>query len=596
MQAMQSSDQITLALFPFENLSLNNDLNVFCRSFSTDLVTELSRFRQFQILALPGEFSTGESSSSKTLESLQTDYFIRGTFRYDKNRVRINVQLYNSHTQHLVWGNRLEGELTNLIEIQESLLAQVVGVLQQQINYDLLSRMRKRPKVEFRAYEHWLYGMEELKKGSVENDLKAREHFVKALQIQPDYALACSGMSLTYFNEWSCQLWDQWDVCKTGAYEWAQKAIELDDQNYIAALVLGKVFLFERSYETAEYYLRRSLLPNANDPDAIVQIAACFVYLGYGNEALQLYEQALRLNPFNTSDYLAFGVFIFFEQGEHQKAASLIARAPRARYADAEAYYAANFFYLNDTENMRAHWTNFLSHYRKLISHGKDFTQQEAIEWLLKVNPHRTRTNLEAFLQFISNGTFERYTAPVVQPGEGIVQENRFLKETVGWKLSFGGSEVQLPEVKGFYNIQKLLAHPRQLFHCAELMGGMLESQGEEVFDAKARQQYQKRILDLQSDIQQAEQHSDLSRLEKLQDEYDRLIEHLSQSLGLKGSVRKTGSTVERARSPVTWRIRSAIARIERHHPTLAAHLSNSIKTGTFCAYQPERDISWVTS
>ncbi len=47
-------------------------------------------------------------------------------------------------------------------------------------------------------------------------------------------------MSLTYFNEWSCQLWDKWDMARTGAYEWAQKAIELDDHNYIAALVLRK--------------------------------------------------------------------------------------------------------------------------------------------------------------------------------------------------------------------------------------------------------------------------------------------------------------------------------------------------------------------
>ncbi len=89
-------------------------------------------------------------------------------------------------------------------------------------------------------------------------DLRARDHFKKALEIQPDYSLGYIGMSLTYFNEWSCQLWDRWDVCKTGAYEWAQQAIELDDQNYVAAVVPGKIFLYEGSYETAEYYIRKS--------------------------------------------------------------------------------------------------------------------------------------------------------------------------------------------------------------------------------------------------------------------------------------------------------------------------------------------------
>ena len=94
-------------------------------------------------------------------------------------------------------------------------------------------------------------------------------------------------MSLTYFNEWSCQLWDRWEICKNGAYEWAQKAMELDDHNYVAAMVLGKIFMFEGSYDTAEYYFRKSLLLNANDPETIMQIAVTtYRYQKYKTRAL----------------------------------------------------------------------------------------------------------------------------------------------------------------------------------------------------------------------------------------------------------------------------------------------------------------------
>jgi len=152
-----------------------------------------------------------------------------------------------------------------------------------------------------------------------------------------------------------------------------------------------------------------------------------------------------------------------------------------------------------------------------------------------------------------------------------------------------------LPEVKGFYDIQKMLSQPRQLFHCAELMGNVVTERGEKLFDAKARKQYEKRIAGLQADIREAEQRNDFSQFEKLQEEYDKLIEYLSQSLGIRGKVRERNNPVEKARSAVTWRIRSAIARIESHHPQLGAHLSNAIKTGSFCSYQPDRKISWVT-
>ena len=181
---MQATDHITLTIFPFEDLSLQKELGIFCRAFSTDLITELSRFRQFRVINLPVQDLEADVSASKLFDSAKTDYFIQGTFRCEKE---------------------LEGSLSGLHEMQDNLLAAVVGILQQQINNDLLSAMRKRPRVEFKAYEHWLYGMEEVKKGSVESDLLAREHFQKALEIQPDYSLAYTGMSLTYFNEWSCQ-------------------------------------------------------------------------------------------------------------------------------------------------------------------------------------------------------------------------------------------------------------------------------------------------------------------------------------------------------------------------------------------------------
>src|SRR5690606_4298695 len=165
----------------------------------------------------------------KQVETIQNGYFVQGTFRSEKDTVKVNVQLYDIESRRLVWGNRFEDKLTELNEIQDKLLRGVVTVLQQQIHMDLLSKIKKRPKVAFNAYENWLYGMEELKKASLAADLKAREYFEKALHLQPDYALAYTGMSLSYFNEWTCQLWERWEVCKTGAFDWAQKAIELDE-------------------------------------------------------------------------------------------------------------------------------------------------------------------------------------------------------------------------------------------------------------------------------------------------------------------------------------------------------------------------------
>ncbi|WP_423128955.1 tetratricopeptide repeat protein [Gaoshiqia sp. Z1-71] len=593
---MQNKHHITLAVFPFEDLSPRKELGIFCRSFSDDLMTELSRFRQFQVIKFLRAAWDGDPATLPA--TLEEGYYVQGSFRGENDTVLVHVQLFDGDSQYLVWGDRIEGKLAGLSKIQDKLLRGVVAVLQQQIDLDLLSKIRRRPKVAFNAYEHCLYGMEELKKASVEADLKAREHFQKALEIQPDYALACTGMSLSYFNEWTCQLWDRWDVSKTGAYEWAQKAIELDEQNHIIAMVLGRIFLYEGSYSTAGYYFRRSLVLNPNDPDTLFPISLYFVSLGLSREALELYEKGLQLHPMYTGNHFRLGGVMYFELGEYEKAASFIEQHASGKpgIADQEAYCAAVYYYLKQYDKMQMYWDAFLNTYKRLISKGRDFEQQEAIGWILKLNPHRHKTNLEEFLQFISNGSFEKYPVQKSVPEKPGVNAYYFVKDSAIWKFSFEGYTTQIPEMKGYYDLQKMLAEPRRLFHCAELMGSILDDSGEKLIDEKAREQYQKKILNLQNEIEEAEQYSDFDRLEKLQEEYDLLIEHLSGSLNLRGKSRKTGGAVEKARAAVTWRIRNAIARIEQHHPTLGTHLSNAVKTGTLCSYKPEREIPWITS
>ncbi|MEL7588521.1 MAG: hypothetical protein AAGU19_17555 [Prolixibacteraceae bacterium] len=593
---MQDNHHITLAVFSFEDLSTQKELGIFCRSFSDDLITGLSRFRQLRVIKFVTAVWDGDPLNLP--DGLKGGYFVQGSFRNENETVFVHVQLFDCDSRYLVWGDKLEGKLATLGKMQDKLFRSVVAVLQQQIDMDLLSKIRRRPTVAFNAYEYCLYGMEELKKATVEADLKAREYFQKALQVQADYALACTGMSLSYFNEWTCQLWDRWEISKTGAYEWAQKAIELDDQNHIITMVLGRIFLYEGSYSTAEYYFRRSLLLNPNDPDTLFLISVYFVYLGLSKEALDLYERGVQLHPLYAGNHFRLGGVMYFELGDYEKAVSFIENHSMAKpgIADKNAYCAAVYYHLRQYDKMHSHWNTFLDTYKRLISKGRDFDQQEAIDWILKMNPHRYKTNLEEFLKFISNGRFEKYPVQKSLPGNVEDRECYFLKNSAAWEFTFEGHTVQTPEMKGYYDLQKMLNQPRQLFHCAELMGNVLEDTGEKLIDENARKQYQKKITELQSEIEEAEEYSNFAQLEKLQEEYDRLIDHLSGSLNIRGRARKAGGAVEKARAAVTWRIRNAIARIEQHHPVLGAHLSNAVKTGTLCSYKPDREIQWITS
>jgi hypothetical protein len=85
----------------------------------------------------------------------------------------------------------------------------------------------------------------------------------------------------------------------------------------------------------------------------------------------------------------------------------------------------------------------------------------------------------------------------------------------------------------------------------------------------------------------------DLVRAERAAAERDALVDELAAVTGLGGRARRAGSDTERMRKAVGNRIRQALARVEAVHPELGRHLRLSVRTGTFCRYEPDAEVRW---
>lgn len=163
------------------------------------------------------------------------------------------------------------------------------------------------------------------------------------------------------------------------------------------------------------------------------------------------------------------------------------------------------------------------------------------------------------------------------------------------WVVRYGGTTARVRHLKGIGDLAVLLAAPGTEVHCLQLMGGADVGGGSNAgIDDTARRTYERRIIELQADIDEARVANDTRRAELAELELDALVTQLSDALGLGGRSRSTGSAAERARSAVTYRIRAAVKRIGEAHPELGRHLRNSVRTGTWCSYVPETDIRWA--
>lgn len=115
------------------------------------------------------------------------------------------------------------------------------------------------------------------------------------------------------------------------------------------------------------------------------------------------------------------------------------------------------------------------------------------------------------------------------------------------------------------------------------------------VLDPVAKSAYRARLDELAEEVAEAEGFNDAESAARARQEIDFLTNELARAVGLGGRDRKAASAAERARLSVTRAIRSAVTRIAQQIPALGEHLDATIRTGTYCSYNPDPrvPISW---
>jgi hypothetical protein len=117
-----------------------------------------------------------------------------------------------------------------------------------------------------------------------------------------------------------------------------------------------------------------------------------------------------------------------------------------------------------------------------------------------------------------------------------------------------------------------------------------------DLLDAQALKAYRQRLRDLELELTEAEDWSDIGRVDSLRAERDALLQELARATGLGGRARTTGSSQERARVAVKKAISAATGRIATIDGPLGQHLQTRIHTGLSCSYEPDPadGLEWV--
>ncbi len=293
-------DKPSIAVLPFTNMSADPEQEYFVDGITEDIITELSRFPDLFVISRNSSFVfKGQSADiADVARRLGVKYVLEGSVRKVGNRVRITGQLVDAATGDHVWADRYDRELEDIFAVQDEAVRTITATLVGRVEQAGRDRAKSKSTSSLEAYECLLQGRGYWNSLAPADNVKAREMFEKAIELDPEYAAASAGLAMVHLQDWAHGWSEAPDASFVRMCENAEKSVALDDADSRTQTALGMAYLIRGEHDQARFHLDRARTLNPSDTHALVQTARYHVLVGEPERAVERVTEACRLNPF----------------------------------------------------------------------------------------------------------------------------------------------------------------------------------------------------------------------------------------------------------------------------------------------------------
>ncbi len=297
-----SSAGKSIAVLPFVNMSNDPDNEYFTDGIAEEIINALTKIQALRVASRTSAFAfKGKNEDIGEIgRKLKVTTVLEGSVRKAGNKLRVTAQLVNVADGYHLWSERYDRQLEDVFAIQDEIADSIVKALRVMLSPEEKRAIEKAPTENVEAYDYYLRGLQFAHQFRRTGVQFARRMFERAIEIDPNYALAYAGIAD------SCAfLYMYWDGSKANleaADSASRRALELDPDLAEAHASRGFGLTLSRQYEEARREFETALRLNPKLYAAHYLYARACVQEGKLAEAVRHFEDAARVRP---EDYQA---------------------------------------------------------------------------------------------------------------------------------------------------------------------------------------------------------------------------------------------------------------------------------------------------
>jgi TolB-like protein/Tfp pilus assembly protein PilF len=291
----------SIAVLPFENLSGDPNNAYFTEGIQEEILTRLSKIADLKVISRTStqHFKSSPDNLSQIAQRLGVTNILEGSVQKAANQVRVSVQLINATTDAHLWAESFDRELTDIFKVESDIAKNIAEALQATLTGSEKQAIAKHPTANPEAYELYLKGRFFWNKRTGADLRRAIDYFSQAIENDPKYAQAYSGLADCYsslgfgFDVGSLAPKEAMRKAKAAAL----KALEMDDTLAEAHTSLAFTKLnYDWDWSGAEREFKRAIELNPNYDNAHHWYSHYFTAMGQTEESLAESKRALELD------------------------------------------------------------------------------------------------------------------------------------------------------------------------------------------------------------------------------------------------------------------------------------------------------------